>query len=150
MIQIMHLIPRVLASETVTETAMDFAERVTFSLEKTLLGLLRVFLVLAILYAVVLLLKVFFHDIPNRKKQSGEKTPAEKTEKKKPIEPKPVSAEAASAPIAMPDEDARLTAAITAAIAVYLEEEASRSGTTPTGFRVVSYQRRGGTWNRRK
>ena len=136
MIQIMHLIPRVLASETVTETAMDFAERVTFSLEKTLLGLLRVFLVLAILYAVVLLLKVFFHDIPNRKKQSGEKPPAEKTEKKKPIEPKPVSAEATSAPIAMPDEDARLTAAITAAI-LAMRADSGESG----AFRVVSFKR---------
>ena len=153
MLQITNLIPRMLnadaPTDSVVENAMDFAERVTFSLEKTLLGLFRVFLVLAILYAVVLLLKVVFYDIPNRKKQREEKSTAEKTDKPESITPAPISESAIPAPTAMSDEDARLTAAITAAIAVYLEEEASRNGTTPSGFRVVSYQRKGGAWNRR-
>ncbi len=169
MIRIMDLIPRVLTSDAATETAMDLADRVVFSLEKTLVGLLRVFLVLAILYAVVLILKIFFHDIPNRKRNGVEKRPtreekraerarakalaeAEKRRRAAVAAPSDDAAIAAAIATAMMlEEDARLTAAITAAISVYLEEEAKATGTLPTGFRVVSYRRRGGgAWNRRR
>lgn len=169
MTRIMDLIPRVLTSETVAETEMDLLERVGFSLEKTLLGLGRVFLVLAILYAVILLMKLFLHDIPNRKNKGAEKRQtyqekrAEKerakaiaTAEKKRRKAAPAGSSddaaiaAAIATAMMLEEDARLTAAITAAVAVYLEDEAKATGTLPTGFRVVSYRKRGGAWNRRR
>ncbi|MBR2906667.1 MAG: hypothetical protein IKC26_01305 [Clostridia bacterium] len=45
-------------------------------------------------------------------------------------------------------EDQALTAAITAAVAVYLEMENGGKSSLPTGFRVVSFKKRGGAWNR--
>lgn len=45
-------------------------------------------------------------------------------------------------------EDQALTAAITAAVAVYLELENGGKSSLPTGFRVVSFKKRGGAWNR--
>lgn len=46
-------------------------------------------------------------------------------------------------------EDQALTAAITAAVAVYLEMENGGKSSLPTGFRVVSFKRRsGGAWNK--
>ena len=160
MIRIMDLIPRALsagaAAETVAETEMELVERIVFSVEKTFLGLGRVFLVLAILYGVVLLMKLFFHDIPNRKKNEkskveshGKKNKAASSDVEAPPAPVSVTPAVASVPTPASDADARLTAAITAAIAVYLEKEAAQNGALPTGFRVVSYQKRSGAWNRR-
>ena len=46
-------------------------------------------------------------------------------------------------------EDQALTAAITAAVAVYLELENGGKSSLPTGFRVISYKKRSsGAWNR--
>ena len=45
-------------------------------------------------------------------------------------------------------EDEATVAAITAAVACYLEEENRGRSSLPTGFRVVSFRKRGGAWNR--
>ena len=161
MIRIMDLIPRALSSETVAETVAEtesgLIERLLFALERTFLGLASVFLVLAVLYGALLLMKLFLHDIPNRKRNGKSKVEkgrkgnpsSEGADVKNPPAPASSAPVAASAPVLPSDEDAKLTAAITAAIAVYLEKEAAQSGALPTGFRVVSYQKRGGAWNRR-
>ncbi len=45
-------------------------------------------------------------------------------------------------------EDEATVAAIMAAITCYLEEENKGKSSLPTGFRVVSFRKRGGAWNR--
>ena len=56
-----------------------------------------------------------------------------------------IAAAIAASIVAM--EDAATVAAITAAVRVYLEAE-NEGKTLPSGFRVVSFRRRGGRWNR--
>ena len=56
-----------------------------------------------------------------------------------------IAAAIAASIVAM--EDAATVAAITAAVRMYLEAEQAEK-TLPSGFRVVSFRRRGGRWNR--
>ena len=105
--------------------------------EMTLLGMGMVFAVLAILWAVLALFKVFFA------KSS--------TDKKK---PEPVANEIKAAPIAPVAEktlnnDAQLVAVLTAAVAAYMSEEQGGAYVPDGSFRVVSFKRvrNGRAWN---
>ena len=108
--------------------------------QMTLLGMLMVFCVLAILWAILAIFKLIFAG----KTPKAPKAPKEPKIEKKP-EPK-VSAQPVS--VANQSNDAELVAILTAAVAVYMAEQGTDAGYNG-GFRVVSFKRvRGGrTWN---
>lgn len=102
-------------------------------------GLLTVFSVLAILWGVLALFKVFFYDIPERKKKKNE----EKSDVAVPIAPADTSVDV-SAPV---EDEGAIVAAITAALSEYFAESGEYSG----GFRVVSFRKSqgGSAWNKK-
>lgn len=117
------------------DRSQPIVERIMLGLETTLLGMGTVFAVLVILMGVLYLFRLFFYTLPNRRKKarSAATAAAQETE------------EAGSAPLC--DGDGALIAAITAAIAVYLDAEAkngSSEGSTGNepSFRVVNFRRR--------
>lgn len=125
-------------------TAMSLGERVAYSLRMLVVGLGMVFVVLAILWGVLALSRIFLHDMPARRR-------AEESGEKKAVQAKPAAAPA-PAPVKTPapaaQNDGALIAVITAAISAAMAEE----GTTPAGgFRVVSFRRVSGNhaWNRK-
>lgn len=95
-------------------------------------GMGMVFLVLAVLWLVLLVFKKIFYKEP--------KDTAKKAE-----EPAP----AAPAPVAPANDDA-LVAAITAAVAAYIDSDPALSSQFAGGFRVVSFKKKNGktSWNR--
>lgn len=106
---------------------MSTADKISEGLKVVLLGMATVFVVLAVLWFILYLFKVFFY----REKSS---------EPKKAAAPAPVKTAApapAPAPVAAPTDDGALIAAITAAIAAYTADDASFA----SGFRVVSFRR---------
>lgn len=115
------------AADSLTNTA-PMGERMALGLQTTLLGLGTVFAVLVILMVVLLLFRLFFYTIPNRKQQSDAAAPA---------------AEASpAAPALESTDDGALAAAITAAVAAYLDAEAAEQGSTAApAFRVVNFRR---------
>lgn len=118
---------------------MTLGERLVSGLPVLIIGLLAVFAVLAILWGVLALFKVFFYDIPEKKKAEN-KTKAEQGE----IAPVVVE-EKAEEPAGAAQDDSQLIAVITAAIAAYTAE----SSKSALPFRVVSYKRVRGAngWN---
>ena len=85
-------------------------------------------------------MKVFLHDIP-AKKAAKQAALAKAVE----VAAAPVEEPAV---IAEPEEDeGEIVAAITAAIAVMLQSEEYK-GQFESGFRVVSFTRKGGAWNK--
>lgn len=113
-----------------------FGERASYALSHTGVGMLIIFAVLAVIWAVLAIFKVVFAG----KSEKKEETPA--PEKK--ATPAPAPAAAPAAPVAASSSDEEIVAAITAAITLMREAE----GTTGT-FRVVSFRRTGGArpWN---
>ena len=118
-------------------------ERAQIVLEVFVTGMLSVFAVLALLWGIIALSKVFLHDIPNAKKNKN----------KKPVAP---VAPAAPAP-AIPDaveateevDDGELVAVITAAVAAMIES-GDYKNEFANGFRVVSFKRSAkNAWNRK-
>jgi sodium pump decarboxylase gamma subunit len=108
------------------------AERWVYAGQMTLLGMGMVFLVLAILWAVLGIFKACLYH------------PAETTKKEAPETAAPVVPAAPQQPVATAADDGALLAVITAAVAAAMEEE----GTTPSGFRVVSFKKTTrGPWN---
>ena len=113
---------------------ITYGEKILNGLTVVVVGLGGVFSVLAIIWGVLALFKVFFYDIPEKKKAAKIKAAPE---------PAPV----AEAPVeAAPEaDDTQLIAVITAAIAAYTAESAGGA----LHFRVVSYKRVRGAngWN---
>ena len=125
---ITRVVDGVVESEKLT-TAMNLSDRIGYALQRTLIGLIIVFGVLAVIWLVLSLFKVIFYKDPNKK-----------TAEKKP-EPKPIAAPAptpAPAPVAVQpvQDDGAVIAAIVAAISAMRNDE----GITD-GFRVVSFKR---------
>ena len=116
--------------------AMPLNERLLYGLQVLVIGIVTVFVVLALLWGAMALFKIFFYNIPN-KKNNGANAAVNK------VENIPV---AADIPLAAPaaSDDTQLIAVITAAIAAY---NASAGNKLP--FRVVSYRRTAGAggWN---
>ena len=106
-------------SDTVVLESM--ADRLSYGLQTTLLGMSVVFSVLILLWAVLGVFKLIFAK-PEGKKETA-----------KPAEPVP-AAPAAPAPAYSGSDDAELVAVITAAIASMLDAP-------ETSFRVVSFRR---------
>lgn len=113
--------------------------RIEYAVKVTLQGMLMVFAVLALLWGVVAIFKVFLHDIPEKR---AAKKAAMAAAVAKVAEPQQT---AEVLPVAEQDEG-ELVAAITAAIAAMLESE-EYAGEFASGFRVVSFKRKGGAWD---
>ena len=104
-------------------------------------GMGMVFLVLAVLWLVLLIFKKVFY------KEEG-KTP--KVEKAPKVEAAPAVSAAPVAPAApTATDDGQLVAAITAAVAAYIESDPGLSAQFASGFRVVSFRKKNGktSWN---
>ena len=133
------------AVETVAaeNETLTIGERLTEALMTTVLGMLMIFLVLSLIYGILVLFRVFLHDIPEKRKKAAQQKQAPSAA----TEPEP--ALPGNTPPAG-NEDGALLAAITAAVAAYLDEEAAENGRLQTGFRVVSFTRKksSGGWNR--
>lgn len=115
------------AADSLTNTA-PMGERMALGLQTTLLGLGTVFAVLVILMLVLWLFRLFFYTIPNRKQQSAAAAPAPEA--------------APAAPTIESTDDGALAAAITAAVAAYLDAEAAeQSNASAPAFRVVNFRR---------
>ena len=116
------------------------AGRWAYAGQMTLLGMVMVFSVLAILWVILSLFKVFF--AKSEDAQKAQTATVVNTEK--PAEPVPV---AMPAPAAQ-HTDEELVAILTAAVAAYIESE-GQSESYAGGFRVVSFRRVGGgrSWN---
>lgn len=130
-----------------TANNMPMADRLAYALRMLIVGLGMVFVVLAILWGVLALSRVFFYDMPRRRR---EEEIAEHKAEVKAAPPAPAPAPApAPVPVAAPAQaDDALIAVITAAISAAMAEE----GSTPVGgFRVVSFRRASGNhaWNRK-
>ena len=109
------------------------SERLSYALEMTALGLLAVFAVLAILWGVLALFKVFMYDMPQRKA----KAKAQKIAEPAPIvvnEPNVVT------PVATNNDD-EVVAVIMAAISAYISADPTLAEEYAGGFRVVSFKR---------
>ena len=104
-----------------------------------IVGLLMVFVVLSLIWAVLSVSKVVFYDLPRKRVAQGETA--------KPMPNAPVVSHVAPTPAPTPaTDDAAIVAAITAAIAAMRADEGCQSG-----FRVVSFRRAdtGRAWNRK-
>lgn len=136
------------ATEQVTEQTTEedlggffSAKRIKYAASVTVQGMLMIFSVLALLWGVVAIFKVVLHDIPEKraaKKQALAAAVAEAvvpTEQPEQIAPVPE------------EDDGEIVAAITAAIAATLASEEYKDQFA-SGFRVVSFQRKGGAWNK--
>ncbi len=115
-------------------------KRIEYAITVTLQGMLMIFSVLALLWGVVAVFKVFLHDIPAKK--AARKAALAK------------AVEEVAAPVAQPEiaaapaeDEGEIVAAITAAIAAMLQSE-EYNGQFASGFRVVSFSRKGGAWNK--
>lgn len=116
-------------------------ERLGDGLQVFVIGIVAVFAVLAVLWGVLALFKIFFYDIPEKKK--AEQRLAREKAKNESGEIAPVIVGAEDA--VENDNNEELIAVITAAIAAYNAEKGA--GALP--FRVVSYKRvkGAGGWN---
>ena len=112
------------------DQAMDIGERVTMGLQVTLFGMAVVFSVLLLIWGILVLFRIIFYDIPNRKTAAAK--PAESAPVAEPA-PEP---ESESVPVSGEPEgdEAEVVAAITAAVSLMLDKP-------QTSFRVVSFRR---------
>ena len=117
---------------------MSFGERFEYALQGTVTGMVMVFAVLGLLWGIISLSKVVFHDIPNKKKAEAAKTANKKENVPASVAVAPVEAPAAVEEAA--ENDAELAAVITAAIAAMIES-GDYQNEFVGGFRVVSFKR---------
>ena len=122
----------VIEKEVSTKT-LELSDRIAYALERSLIGLIIVFGVLAIIWLMLSLFKFVFYKDPNKS------TKVEKVEEK---QAPAVAPEPASVPVS---DDGAIVAAIIAAISALRSEEGITGG-----FRVVSFKR-GKTqpWNKK-
>ncbi|MBQ8141028.1 MAG: OadG family protein [Clostridia bacterium] len=114
------------------------AERWIYAGQMTLIGMLMVFAVLAILWAVLAIFKVIFAGKEPKKVKTESPAPVVNTVPQTVVTP------------AVNTSDDELIAVITAAVAAYMAEETGNS--VPDGsFRVVSFRRAGAarSWNKK-
>ncbi len=116
------------------------AERIKYAVLVSVQGMVMIFLVLSILWGVVALMKVFLHDIPAKKA-------AKQAALAKAVEVAAAPVEESAVIAASEEDEGEIVAAITAAIAAMLQSEEYK-GQFESGFRVVSFTRKGGAWNK--
>lgn len=126
-------------AEANTQVIEDFSERLSLFGEVTLLGMGTVFIVLAILWGLIALIGFFF-DLHNKKVAA--KNSAAK-EKEASAAAKVLATPVAEQTPAQQDNNGALVAAITAAIAAYIDADETLQEEYSGGFRVVSFRRAG-------
>ena len=116
-------------------------ERLGDGLQVFVIGVAAVFSVLAVLWGVLALFKIFFYDIPEKKKSEKKALRDKAKNESNEIAPVVVGADNT----VKNDNNEELIAVITAAIAAYNAE----AGKSALPFRVVSYKRvkGAGGWN---
>ena len=143
---VLTLIPTVVAfaeDKGLDGGELTFAERASYALQGTVTGMVMVFAVLALLWAVVAISKIVFYDIPHRN--------ANKAAKVNKADPEPeITAEISESILAIHEaNDGELIAVITAAVAAMIESGEYKDEFAG-GFRVVSFKRSSsGAWNRK-
>ena len=98
-------------------------------LQTAVLGILAVFVVLAIIWGCLELFHYFIYTLPNRRKKEQENVVAEESAVTETAEPETA-------------DDGELVAAIVAAITAFRAEESAETGVPSGGFRVVSFRKR--------
>lgn len=126
-------------AEANTQVIEDFSERLSLFGEVTLLGMGTVFIVLAILWGLIALIGFFF-DLHNKKVAA--KNSAAKEKEASAAAKVPATPVAEQTP-ARQDNNGALVAAITAAIAAYIDADETLQEEYSGGFRVVSFRRAG-------
>lgn len=126
-------------AEADTQVIEDFSERLSLFGEVTLLGMGTIFIVLAILWGLISLIGFFF-DLHNKKVAA--KNPATKENTVSAAVKEPTAPVAEQTP-AQQDNNGALVAAITAAIAAYIDADETLQEEYSGGFRVVSFRRAG-------
>ena len=104
-------------------------ERIKYSLEMTALGLIAVFAVLALIWLVLAIFKLFLYDSANKKSKSSMQEKSVNVEQKVETAPTPTT------------ENDAIVAAITAAISAYIAEDSQLSEQYANGFKVISFKR---------
>lgn len=129
---------------------LTFSERLEYAIQGTVTGMLMIFAVLGLLWGIIALSKVFFYDIPNKKKEENEKKQKLSAAVANTIENNnDISAMNDSAVVSPTGNDGEIVAVITAAIAAMLESEEYKNEFVG-GFRVVSFKRSSPrAWNRK-
>lgn len=117
----------------VTKPFESAGEALSYGLPLSLFGFCVVFFVLALLWGILTLFKLFFYTIPNNKKKSGSSAPVNNSSVQK-IE---MNGGAAAAVLEPSLADNEIVAAITAAIEAFRSQNGSVGG-----FRVVSFKKR--------
>ena len=112
---ITRVVGDVVESEKLT-TSMELSDRIGYALQRTLIGLIIVFGVLAVIWLVLSLFKVVFYKDPNKK-----------TAEKK-AEPKPAAAPAPAPVKVQTQDDGAVIAAIVAAISAMRNEQGITDG----------------------
>lgn len=130
--------------EGVMNNGMTIGERLVYGLEMTAVGLLTVFAVLGVIWLTMMLFRLVFYTIPNRRQAKAETVSVPLPEEI----PAPVPEESAPQEPAPAADDA-LLAVLSAAVAAVLADEAAAAGNSAPGFRVVSFRRTGRSWNSR-
>ncbi|MHB1151441.1 MAG: OadG family protein [Eubacteriales bacterium] len=121
-----------LAANAVTsiDRSVPMSERLLMGTKTLLLGMGIVMFILALLWGILELFKVFFYDIPNKRDKKTQDEP-EIEDMPAPAEPVPDYTDDTS--------DDEIIAAITAAITAYRDIESDSEYTG--GFRVVSFKK---------
>ena len=113
------------------DQTLNMSERISTGLSVLLFGMGVVFSVLILIWGILVLFRVIFYDIPNKKNASANKTETA-------VEPEPEPVPEPEAQIAESEtgeaNDEEVVAAITAAISLMLDKP-------QTSFRVVSFRR---------
>ena len=127
----------------------SFSDRLGYAVQGTVTGILMVFAVLTLLCLILYASKLFFYDVPNKRKEKEiakknarvEASIAAEKENNEIEEPVSEAAEA--------QDDGELVAVITAAVAAMIESSEYKNEFVG-GFRVVSFKRSEKTaWNRK-
>lgn len=116
-------------------------QRIEWAISVTVQGMLMIFSVLALLWGVLAIFKVFLHDIPEKRAAKKLKQAVVTQEAKAPVQ------EVQAVPAAPAEDEGEIVAAITAAIAAVLSGDEYKDQFA-SGFRVVSFKRKGGAWNK--
>lgn len=117
------------------EPFANAADALGYGLPLSLFGFCVVFFVLALLWGILTLFKLFFYTIPNNKKKTGSSAPAKDSSSVQKME---MTSSGAAAAVLDPSlADNEIVAAITAAIEAFRSQNGSVGG-----FRVVSFKKR--------
>ena len=119
----------------VTKSFASAGEALGYGLPLYLFGFCVVFFVLALLWGILTLFKLFFYTIPHNKKNSDSSAPAKDSSS---VQKTEMTSSGAAAAVLDPSQaDNEIVAAITAAIEAFRSQNGSVGG-----FRVVSFKKR--------